>query len=269
MKRSPRSVVIIRSEPAVGDSRAGIGPRPLDRLAVEEAHVIVGHGGMMPGTARLLAYRSWLASSMMRWMMVTVGLDFVDVVDAGAGPDHTPPKVVGLHGSAVGGALRGEHVGSAQLLVLVSPPADGLVHEAATGVGRWPIGAAEDVEGPVSSRVGRGALDEELLRGRRVEGLVAGVEHGSERRAGGPGTPQLGQLPSRADAPAARTGTGAAASMTSGSRAERLGRSTPCPPASEPWATITSAPVATAATASATPLTWAITVEPAWWIGST
>jgi hypothetical protein len=62
--------------------------------------------------------------------------------------------------------------------------------------------------------------------------------------------------------PAASTGTGATASATAGTSG-RVDRRLPCPPASVPWATITSAPAATACRAPATSCTWHISRTPA------
>ena len=62
--------------------------------------------------------------------------------------------------------------------------------------------------------------------------------------------------------PAASTGTGATASATAGTSG-KVARRLPCPPASVPWATITSAPAAAACRAPATSCTWQISLIPA------
>lgn len=78
-------------------------------------------------------------------------------------------------------------------------------------------------------------------------------------------TPRPSAIP-----PAARTGVGAARSATSGTNGivDRPRRA-PCPPASVPCATMTSAPIRTACLASARSVTWRISAAPARRTGAT
>ena len=149
-----------------------------------------------------------------------------------------------------------------QLVFPVSPFVEERVaHSASRKIAR-PARAAGDVKHSAALGVLTASGDDRLL-GRRIDqGLGGGQQPSADQRPGGAEREGGGDAPPRRRSPpGASTGTGPARSATTGTNASV---DQPClapwPPASVPWATMTSAPRSSACLASLRLVTWMISV---------